>query len=155
MKGLFQCTDIIARIRVSPLVARTKKPCRFSHGRSRGRTIINPSPSPALLTSSRAASALVSHAPRQSASRQGRPGGRPSPLPPRLPKPWRRRSRPRGRKVAFPLNSPHEALGARWTAFGPPSHLSRSRNQIFSLGSRHERAEAQERHFRSVRRPFD
>jgi hypothetical protein len=36
MKELFQCTDIIARIRVSPLVARTKKPCRFSHGRSRG-----------------------------------------------------------------------------------------------------------------------
>jgi hypothetical protein len=67
MKELFRCTDAIAHIRVSPLVARTKKPCRFSHGRSRGRTII---------------------------------------------KPWRWHSRPRGRMVAFPLDSPSEALGA-------------------------------------------
>jgi hypothetical protein len=47
MKELFQCTDTIARIRVSPLVARTKKPCRFSHGRTLGKTTINPSTFPA------------------------------------------------------------------------------------------------------------
>jgi hypothetical protein len=57
MKELFQCTDTIARIRVSPLVARTKKPCRFSHGRTLGKTTINPSTFPAPLASSRAASA--------------------------------------------------------------------------------------------------
>ena len=46
MKELFQCTDTIARIRVSPLVARTKKPCRFSHGELSARqpSIRPPSP---------------------------------------------------------------------------------------------------------------
>jgi hypothetical protein len=57
MKELFRCTNAIAHIRVSPLVARTKKPCRFSHGRTLGKTTINPSTFPAPLASSRAASA--------------------------------------------------------------------------------------------------
>ena len=56
----------------------------------------------------------------RSASRQGRPRGRPSPPPRACRSLGVGAGRPRGRMAAFPLNSPSEALGTRWTAFAPP-----------------------------------